>query len=373
MNSLSIDLNALRENYKIILNATNKDKTAVGAVVKSDAYGIGMEKAVNILYAEGVRIFFAASIDEALELKEILKNKIDSLIFTLHGLCGIRDQKSISIFAKLGLIPVLNSLEEIEVWQRNAKINEQKYDAILHIDTGMNRLGICKDEFNILQNKINEFDGINWLYVISHLACADELENIMTEQQLKIFLTKSKILPLTRRSLANSAGCFYDEKLHFDMVRCGAALYGVELHNKQPKMYEVMYLESKIISIHFAEKSKTVGYGAIYKCKRKTKIATIAIGYSSGLFRNISNRGYVFINNQKFPIIGRISMDLITIDITDANFEIKIGDRVEILGKNQTINEFAKFSDTIPYEILTSIGKSFNKYYIGDIKNAEKI
>lgn len=372
MNSLSIDLNAIKQNYRIILDTVDKNKTAIAPVVKADAYGVGMNKCVDALYSEGARIFFTATIDEALELKDHIKDKQDSLILVLHGLGGITSHKSISIFAKLGLIPVLNNLSEIELWHENALMNELKYDAVLHIDTGMNRLGISGSDFKQLQEKIHDFHNINWLYVMSHLACADELQNIMTEQQLKKFLKLSKILPTTRLSLANSAGVFYDPKLHFDLVRCGVALYGARLHEKQPEMQPVMYLESKILDIHRAKKSETVGYGASYKCSKETTIATIPIGYSSGLFRNIGNQGHVFINNQKFPIIGRVSMDLITVDITDSQSELKVGNIVEILGQNQTINNIASIAGTIPYEILTSIGKSFNKYYIGDIKNTGK-
>ncbi len=359
---LCIDISAVRHNYRTI-NKLLEPQTTCGVVIKANAYGVGMEACAEAFYAEGCRLFFVASLDEALELKSILQNQNDINIAVFHGLGGLSDGASLDAFAKLGLIPVLNSLHEIELWQAVASKNNTQYSAMLHIDTGMERLGLTNQEFQTFLNNQDKFTNINWYSVMSHLACADDPENPMTERQYQDFLNIKASFPDISASLANSAGVFYDAKLHFDIERVGAAMSGFNPCNTKIDIKPVMFLHTPILNIHHVLKGSTVGYGATHTCKRNTVIATIPVGYADGYLRSAGNKSSVWVNGTKCSVIGRISMDLITIDITDIAEQTKLGDLVEILGQNQTVDSLAKDAGSIGYEILTSIGKNHSRTY----------
>ncbi|TVQ85143.1 MAG: alanine racemase [Micavibrio sp.] len=359
--SLTVDLAAVAENYRIICQHLAKGATSA-AVVKADAYGLGMEECSRTFHQAGCRFFFVTSLDEALAFRKIQK---DWPVATLHGLGGLRNIHDISAYYQNNIIPCLNSLEEVRLWHAAAKQTGQRLPALLHVDTGMSRLGLPPEEFAQFKEHRDDFSGIAFLYVISHLACADEPDNPATEDQYKKFCDIKEALPDIPGCFANSAGVFYDPKLHFDMVRPGAALYGLQLSPRQPEMQPCLYLTAPVLQLRSLNKGDPVGYGSTWRVqKNNSLIATIPAGYAQGYLRCLGNKGRVYIHGTECPVVGRVSMDLVTIDVTEVADRIKCGDRVEILGKNRRADTVAAEAGTIGYEILTSLGKIRPRLYL---------
>ena len=358
--SLSIDLTAVRQNYRTIQQHLATDAECA-AVVKADAYGMGMEECSRIFRSEGCRSFFVASLDEGLALRD---QHADIRIFILHGLNGFQTEQQLEPYITHNLIPVLNSFADITLWHAAAASADTKLPCLIHVDTGMHRLGISSEEWSHFQEQKNNFPYLNILYVMSHLACADDLSSEMTEEQYQRFQDICAKAPQTHASFANSAGLFLDQKMHFDLVRPGAALYGLQLHDKQPLMQPVIHLDAPILQIQALKPSDTVGYGATYQSDSNLVIATIPLGYAQGYLRSSSNQGAVFLHDTKCPVIGRVSMDLASIDITSIAHKTKLSDRVEILGHSQTADALAQNAGTIGYEILTGLGKIKPRQYI---------
>ena len=358
--SLSIDLDAVRQNYRTIKTHLSTD-TECAAVVKADAYGMGMKECSTIFRSEGCRSFFVASLDEGLALRE---QHDDIRIFILHGLNGFQTEQQLEPYITHNLIPVLNSFAEITLWHAAAANADTQLPCLIHVDTGMHRLGISAEEWAHFLEQKGNFPYLDILYVMSHLACADDLSSEMTDAQYQRFLDVCAQAPQTHASFANSAGLFLDPKMHFDLVRPGAALYGLQLHDKQPLMQPVIYLDAPILQIQTLAPTDTVGYGATYQSDSNRVVATIPLGYAQGYLRSSSNEGAVFLHGAECPVIGRISMDLATIDITNIAHKTKRSDRVEILGQSQTADRLAQNAGTIGYEILTGLGKIKPRQYI---------
>ena len=271
---LEINLSAIKDNYNLL--KTFAKEAEVSSIVKANAYGLGANIISPALESNGCRHFFVATIDEALVLKKCLKPK--SNIYILNGVFVNETEELIAN----GLIPVLNNLSQIEVWQNLANNKQQKLPCILHVDTGMNRLAIAEDEFIKLCTKPEIMDMLNPLYIMSQLSSSEQKNNPTNKLQLKLFNEKIKNFPgKAKKSLANSGGIFLGKEYHFDLVRPGGALYGINplIGNKNP-LKNALRITAPIIHIQRLAKGKSVGYNETYIAKKDSIIATLPIGYA---------------------------------------------------------------------------------------------
>lgn len=341
--TLTIDLSAVAENYRIL--TAQAKKAQVAAVVKADAYGLGAAQVAPVLRDAGCGLFFVATLDEAIALRSVLTNET---IAVLHGL----QTGQVELFRTHKLMPVLNTPLQVHLWQ------EADIPAILHVDTGMNRLGVSLTE-------AEQYRKSGFRFIMTHLACADEPSHPKNQEQLAAIKQLQKLFPDTPISVANSYGTFLSSDLHYDLIRPGMALYGLNPQpGKKNPMNTVVSLTSKILQIHTVDSPQTVGYGASYMVERPGKIATVPVGYADGYLRALGNRGTCAVKGKIVPVIGRVSMDLISIDIRSIEGEVREGDAVEILGQHITADELAECAGTIGYEILTRLGRRYRRVYI---------
>ncbi len=355
---LTVDLGALIANYRELARRTAPAKCA--AVVKADAYGIGLEKASRALAAAGCKIFFVATPDEAVSLRKSLPAAV---IYVLDGLMP----GNAGDFAAHDLRPVLGSPEEIDEWAKFCASYDGAPGAALHIDTGMNRLGLNAGEIKIIARRSGGFEHIDTSLLMSHLACADTPDHPLNLQQLAAFNQLRALLPHAPASIANSGGVLLGKPWHLDLVRPGIALYGGEaVAGVKNPMQGVISIEAQIARIRDVEPGESIGYGAAYKCRAASKIATLPIGYADGIFRNLGEAGmHVCVSGHPAPVIGRISMDLITIDVTGIPEKFAHrGAWVELVGRHNSVDDLARRAGTIGYEILTSLGKRYERVYV---------
>ncbi|MBA8843331.1 alanine racemase [Ochrobactrum sp. RH1CCR137] len=351
---LTIDLAALRHNYSAI--ARHIAPTRAAAVVKADAYGLGASRVAPAFYDAGCRDFFVAHLGEAIALKPFLQP--DATLYVLNGLQPGTEEAC----ARDGILPVLNSLEQIENWGALAARQGRKLPALLQLDTGMSRLGLSASEFERLLENFALLDNIDIKFVISHLASGDEPENAANARQLANMTALLVRLPKLPVAFANSGGSFLDKSYHFDLARPGVALYGVGPENE---VVPVLTLSARVIQVRDIDKGAAVGYGGTYVAEGPTRVATIAVGYADGWFRSLSNKGSAFFGDTRLPIIGRVSMDSITLDVSALpEGTLKLGSLVELIGPHQRLEDVARDCDTIPYEILTALGNRYARVYV---------
>ncbi|RQP18656.1 MAG: alanine racemase [Brucella intermedia] len=351
---LTIDLAALRHNYSAI--ARHIAPTRAAAVVKADAYGLGASRVAPAFYDAGCRDFFVAHLGEAIALKPFLQP--DATLYVLNGLQPGTEEAC----ARDGILPVLNSLEQIENWGALAARQGRKLPALLQLDTGMSRLGLSASEFERLLENFALLDNIDIKFVISHLASGDEPENAANARQLANMTALLVRLPKLPVAFANSGGSFLDKSYHFDLARPGVALYGVGPENE---VVPVLALSARVIQVRDIDKGAAVGYGGTYVAEGPTRVATIAVGYADGWFRSLSNKGSAFFGDTRLPIIGRVSMDSITLDVSALpEGTLKLGSLVELIGPHQRLEDVARDCDTIPYEILTALGNRYARVYV---------
>lgn len=354
-----IDLDAVVWNYLFLCDKARPAQ--VGAVLKANAYGLGMKSIALALYRAGCRLFFTAHMSEALELRKHIKN---AAIIVLHGVEEKQGREALD----QNIIPMLNHLGAIEIWRQLAHQSEKTLSACVHLDTGMNRLGLSdKEQRSLIENPklLARMKIKAW---VSHFACADEFDNPMTPRQRDHFIKTLGLLPKAPISLCNSSGLFWGAQYVFDIVRPGIALYGGNPtpHLKNP-MRSVVEVKAPILQVREVNPKETVGYAATYRMKRKGRLATIALGYADGYPRVLSNRGEVKIGNFFAPLVGRISMDLMTIDVTDIPEGVAhCGAMVTLIGPHRSIDQVAVEAGTIPYEILTSLGSRVLRSYKDD-------
>ena len=354
---LTIDLGAVVANWRAL-----RDRVAPGdcaAVVKADAYGLGAMRVAPVLAAAGCRTFVVAQLEEALALRAVLP---DAEILSLGGLPA----GSEGAFAAHRIVPTLNHLGEIDSWAAFCRGRGAALPAAVHIDTGMNRLGLGPDELDRLAEEPGRLAGIGLRLWMSHLACA-EADTPMNAQQLGRFRMALARLPAAPASLANSSGIFLGPAYHFDLTRPGCALYGVNPtpHTANP-MRQTVRLEARVLQVRSVDSPMTVGYGATHRIAGRGKIATIAAGYADGYLRSLSGRGHVFVNGVPAPVVGRISMDLITVDVTGLpDGAVAPGALVELIGPHRPVDTVADEGGTIGYEILTSLGPRYHRAYVG--------
>lgn len=343
---LTINTQALASNYATVKAISGE--TEIGVMLKANSYGIGADIVLNTLYPLGARNFFVAYLDEAVKVKKFAQQ--DNInIYVLQDL----NKENYKIFLENDFIPVLNTISNVELWQRKGNNNP----CIIHFDSGINRLGLKFNEVESL-----DFSELNILYLMSHFAEAEVEDSEYTKWQYDNFSEIISLFPEnTKLSLCNSSGAF-NTKHHFDMIRAGASLYGINpTPNKKNPMQEVIELKSRIIQIKHIKQGEKVGYNQNYEAPIDRTIALIGEGHADTISRGYGNNGYVYFNDVKLPIIGNVSMDLTAIDVTEVSNVINEGDYVEVIGENQSLEEFASYGGTIGYEILTLLSKRYNR------------
>jgi alanine racemase len=359
---LTVDLGALAANWRNL--AARAKPAECAAVVKADAYGIGLEPAGTALADAGCRTFFVALLDEALRLRTVAP---EAVIYVLNGF----NPGTAPAFLDIDARPVLGSISEIEEWDRCAKEAKKPLPAAIHIDTGMNRHGLTADEATKLSGKLKSL-AFKPTLVMSHLARADEAGEPMTARQISEFKALAAKLPGISASLANSAGLLAHPGSRFDLVRPGISLYGGQaLIGGENPMKPVVRLDVHILQVRHAKKGETVGYGGEFTLPRDSRLAVIAAGYADGIPRasgstNEKHGMEAVIAGKRCKALGRVSMDLIVIDVTDLpEGSVKRGDVACVLGEGITVDDLAAASGTIGYEILTRLGRRYRRTYIG--------
>lgn len=356
---LTIDLDAICDNWRTL--RAKIGAASCGAVVKADAYGLGALQVAPALYRAGCRHFFVAHLSEAIDLRPALP--ADATLYVLHG----AHPGSEAEFAHHGLVPVLNSLPQLLAWRRLAKSLERKLPAVLQVDTGMARLGLAVDELDALANDPSALEGIELRYVVSHLASAEVQDNPLNRLQLERFRAALERLPATGACLANSSGIFLGPEYHFDLVRPGAALYGVApVAGAANPMRQVIRLQGKVVQTRTIAPRTGVGYNHTWTAPEEARIATVSVGYADGYLRSLGNRGYARFEDTRLPIVGNISMDTITLDISALPAgRITEGCLVDLADALLGVDEIATRAGTIGYEILTSLGSRYARHYLG--------
>ena len=357
---LSIDLSAIQKNWRYL--ASHAGSAECGAAVKGNAYGLGVEPVGRALWDAGCRSFFVARPKEGEELRGVLP---EATIYVLDGLFPGQAE----FYAQHNLLPALISIEEAREWAAFGRVYGRKLPCAIHVDTGINRLGFSMNEYAALLADSATLDGLSVSLLMSHLACADEPDHPLNAKQRDAFRNVRAKLPGVPASLANSAGIFLGKDYAHDLVRPGIAIYG---GNPTPAlanpMHAVALLEGTILQTRDVAANEPVGYGATWKTSRMSQVAILGAGYKDGVPRSLSsgksnNPPQVFISGKRCPIIGRISMDMMAIDVTDLAAAVKRGDRAEILGPNILIDEAASWAGTISYELLTRLGSRYARLY----------
>lgn len=383
-----IDLDALAANYhEVQAKLAYPNRTVVAGVVKANAYGFGAIEVSKRLYKEGCRNFFVASLEEGLEIRRVLLN--DAKIFLLGGvLAGCEQLCFIN-----NLTPVLNSMHEVDLWRNFTKNLGQKLPAAIQVDTGMVRNGLSLKDIEEHHDDISK--DIDITFVMSHLACPDELDHYKNAEQLERF---SKVLDRfqndarmkaensfsdgsggvrlvksgrIKASLSATNGIFLGPQYQFDIVRPGKALYGFSVRKDLIGSFKpVMNVFARITQINDIAQGETIGYGATFKAPRPMRTVTLGIGYADGFMRKFDGFGHAFIGGQRVPMVGRISMDYAVVDVTDLDpkirdSELKIGNWVALTQSPEyTLEKWALQMDTLPHEVACRLGRRVHKVYL---------
>ena len=353
---LEIDLDAVAANWRILCERHASGDTA--GVLKADGYGLGAVAIAARLFSAGCRHFFTAHLMEAMEIRPVVP---DAMVCVLHGL-GPGEEEA---FIQHDLAPALGTLGEVEAWSAAARNAGRRLPALLHIDTGMNRTGLSPAELARLIGDTTMLGGLDLLYVMTHLVAADTPASAINALQARTFAEAASHFPGVRRSFANSSGIFLGEDFASDLARPGAALYGINPTVGRPNpMRPVACLRARIMQLREVAAGEGVGYDHQWVATRPSRIATLPIGYADGYHRVLSNKADVSLDGQLCPVVGRISMDLITVDVTECP-TAAIGDWCEVIGPHVPVERLAALAGTNGYEILTSLGRRFHRRYLG--------
>jgi alanine racemase len=347
---LTLDLDALASNHAVLKAAAKAAHggAEIAPAVKADGYGLGAALVAGRLWDEGARSFYVARLSEGVALRQALGDRAA----TIYLLDGVTPGSAPTIEAA-ALTPVLNSLPQVEAWNSHAR--GRTLDAVLHIDTGMNRLGLRPEEAGILTSALDRLKSVNITLVISHLACAGEPDHELNARQLARFTEAAALFPNARRSLANSGGIFLGDDYHFDQCRPGISLYGGGPRDvPDARIKAVATLETPILQARVVPRGESIGYGAAFVTKDTTRVAILAAGYADGVPRAAYPRGAVWFDGALRPILGRVSMDLIAVDITDCD-PARPGALMQIVGPERLVDDAAAAAGTTAYELLTRI------------------
>lgn len=353
---LTIDLKAIRENYRSLQRNVGQGVQVAG-VVKANAYGLGMEEVATALYQEGCRTFFVADPGEGLALRRLLK---DVRIFVFHGVLAGAEP----LFEEANLIPVLNDLDQVKRWSLWGQARGGKRPAVLHFDTGMTRNGLGKEETIELLRHPDRLKGIDLSMILSHLASSDDSCSPQNEKQMRAFKSILQAFPDIPCSFSNSCGLALGESYYFNWVRPGIALYGYPLSPLSFSLRSALSLQARIIQIHEVKSGQSVGYNGTYRAPKKGRLATLGIGYADGLFRSLSNKGVLRAGKSPLSIVGRISMDYTVVDVSSLPESLcRIGDWVTVFEDSEDLLRLAQEAGTIPYEVLTRLGERCYRRY----------
>jgi alanine racemase len=359
--TLTIDLDAVEANWRALARQLLTVECA--AVVKANAYGLGLEPVAAKLVKAGCKTFFVADVAEA---RRVRARAREAAIYVLNGFAP----EAANAFAELNAQPVINSTTELAEWDAFVAAQNWRGGAALHIDTGMNRLGITADEAAALAPRAQtENHGITLL--MSHLACAEVADHPLTTNQIQLFRELRMLYHGIPASLVNSSGIFLGDSAHFDIARPGAALYGINpTPNRANPMQSVVELTGRILQVRKVPQGETVGYGAAWKARRASRIAIAALGYADGVLRSASGvdakaTGAAVVAGKRCAIVGVISMDLTCIDVTELDAPVQRGDLATFICKDLSVDEVAASAGTIAYEILTRLGPRSHLVYRG--------
>lgn len=359
---LVIDLAQIAANWVALAELVKPSVCA--AVVKADAYGLGAKRVIPALHAAGCRVFFVATLAEAIEARELTGD--NATIFMLDGVLP----GAAAEVAAVNVWPVLSTLHEVYEWGEQAGDRKTPLSCALHVDTGLTRLGLTSLEVREMAANAHLLDRLDVRLIMSHLACADEPDHPKNIKQRAVFEDLRPILPTKAMSLAASDGLMLGPDFHYAMVRPGYALYGGQaFQGGHAPVKTAVHAYARVVQVREAGPPHTVGYGAAYAVPEKTRIATIASGYADGVMRAASSvdrehGGRAFVGGQRVPFAGRVSMDLVTLDVGALEMPPARGDFVELIGPNLSLEDVGEAAGTIGYEILTSLGRRFHRVYV---------
>jgi len=355
---ITVDLDALGANYRFCSELLQPASCA--AVVKADAYGLGINRIAPALWQAGCKQFFTATFREGITLRSLLP---DAEVFVLEGITEV----SLNAFCEHSLVPVLISPAHSTLWADQARGLGRPLPAIIHIDTGMTRLGFGEPELNELLQDHEVLDWLDTRYVMTHYACADDTETDKTRQQLEQFDRLRKLLPPAPTSVGNSAGGLLGAPWSGDMARIGIALFGGNPYlGDMPPLKPVLRVQSRILQLREIKPGTTVGYGATHEAGSNTMIATVGTGYADGYPWSLGNKGVASVRGHRAPVVGRVSMDLITLDVTGIPPElVQPGQMVDLIGPDISLEEVAELAGTINYEILTRLSQRARRKFLG--------
>jgi alanine racemase len=352
---LVVDRGAVVANWRAIAVASLPARTA--AVVKADAYGLGMVPVAVALAAAGCEDFFVATFDEARSLRSAQPG---ARIWSLGGL----PPGTVAAFLAHAVVPVLNTADEVREWVRDAG----DAPAAVHLDSGMTRLGLGAAELDELRRDGDCLERLRLALVVSHLACADEHEHPLNARQIRRFDELRSRLPAAPTSLGNSAGTLLGPRARGDLVRPGIALYGGNpFSDGTPNpMREVVRLQARVLQVRdVAEADVTIGYGATHRVRPPARIATVAAGYADGYPRAAGGHAWATLAGHRVPVVGRVSMDLVTLDVTNMPRDaVRVGDYADLIGGGIAIDEIARLAGTISYEILARLSSRAERVYL---------
>jgi len=354
---LTVDLDALASNFKLLQAAGGRAEC--GATVKADAYGLGLGPVATRLAREGCRRFFVATLGEGITLRGVLPQ---TSIYVFDGV----ESGSEADFVRHDLVPVLNSFPQVQRWSAYARRGSSRLAGALHIDTGMNRLGMSEQEVTLLERAPQYLDGIALDHVMTHLACADQPEHPLNAQQIELFERLRARLPAAPTSIGASAATLIGGAYCGDIVRPGVALYGANpFSDREHSLREVVRLTARVLQVRELSREQSVGYGASCTLPPGTRLATVSVGYADGYLRSLGNRGMAAVAGVRVPVVGRVSMDLITLDVSALPAgAVQSGTQVELVGGAVPIDELARAAGTITYEILSSLGTRLQRVYV---------
>jgi len=366
---LIIDIDALKANYRALARLSAPAVTA--GVVKANAYGLGLDVIVPALLSEGCQRFFVAMPDEGIAVRSYAP---DAAIFVLSGLYR---REVADLYAQHRLTPVLNSPRDVSIWEAHCGAIGHRAPCAVHVDTGMNRLGMTVAEALSLAEENSLTQALDIALVMSHLACADQADHPLNAQQLQSFQQVRAAFPGVESSLANSAAVLFGKDFHHEMTRPGIALYaGLPVDTSDQGVHApVVTVTARVVQLRTASAGVGVGYGAT-PLARDSRLAVAAIGYADGYPRALSSAdvhlrgvraagGFGFLHGRRVPVIGRVTMDLTIFDVTDVGADVQPNDQIELIGPNISIHDVAAAAGTIPYEILTSLGSRFHRRIVG--------
>lgn len=355
---LRVDLNAVKKNYQLLKKLTTPAECA--AVVKDNAYGLGVFEIAKTLYESGCKTFFVSYVFEGIELRKLFD---DVTIFLLQGIA----EEEIPFIKQFRLIPVISTLDDLVLWEKQGDKNTKP---AIQIETGLNRLGLHPEEIQTDVFK-KALKNTEISLILSHLSCATESNHFMNHQQLSQFQQWIESLPKAPLSLSASDGIFLGKTFHYDMVRAGAALYGINTAPyRQNQMEPVVYIKATILKVFSVPDDQYVGYGATYRTYGNRKIATLSIGYGDGLPRYLQNKGKIWFEDENAhryfaPIVGAISMDMLSCDVSHIPEHLVVpGKTGSIIDAYYTIDDLAKDAHTIGYECLTRLGHRFKRIHV---------